>query len=100
MPFESGQSGNPAGRPPGAKDAKGRAAKAIALSFVRQYFDTGQAKRDWTKMKPGERWAVICRLLAIVTPRDQRISLAGLQPGEAARIVLEAAGMLSNEEEE
>lgn len=99
MRFKPGESGNPEGRPRGAKDRKGRAAKTLALSFVKAYFDSGEARKDWRKMKPYERWSIICRLLSIVVPRDQRINLAGMDPGEAARLVLEAANLLDDEEE-
>lgn len=100
MPFVKGQSGNPDGRPKGARDKNGRIAKQTALSFIRLYFDSGEAKRDWQKMKPFERWQIICRLMSIVIPRETaaRISLAGMPPAEAARLVLEAAGLLDEEE--
>lgn len=100
MPFKPGTSGNPAGRPKGAKDRAGRAAKATALSFIRVYFDNGQAQKDWQKMKPFERWSIICRLLSIVIPKEtnQRINLAGMAPADAARLVLEAANLLDEEE--
>lgn len=100
MKFKPGTSGNPAGRPQGAKDKTGRAAKSRALAFIRVYFDSGQARKDWQKMKPYERWSIICRLLSIVIPKEtnQRINLAGMNPSEAARLVLEAANLLEEEE--
>lgn len=98
--FKPGQSGNPKGRPAGAKDKAGRAAKATALEFIGAYFKTGQAQKDWKTMKPFERWSIICRLLSIVIPKEttSKISLAGMDPAEAARVVLEAAGLLEEEE--
>lgn len=100
MKFKPGQSGNPAGRPKGARDKNGRAAKSTALAFIGEYFRTGQAQKDWQKLKPNERWHVICRLLSIVTPREttQRVSLGGMPPEDAARLVLEAANLLDEEE--
>lgn len=100
MPFKPGKSGNPTGRPKGARDKNGRAAKSTALSFIRVYFDSGEARKDWQKMKPYERWSIICRLMSIVIPKETaaRVSLAGMPPEDAARLVLEAAGLIDEEE--
>ncbi len=100
MAFQPGTSGNPAGRPRGAKDKAGKAAKETALAFIGEYFTQGQALKDWKRMKPYERWNIICRLLSIVIPKEtnQKINLAGMPPEDAARLVLEAAGLLEEEE--
>lgn len=100
MKFKTGQSGNPAGRPRGAKDKAGKAAKKTALAFIGEYFSEGQALKDWKKMQPFQRWTIICRLLGIVVPKEtnQKINLAGMPAQDAARLVLEAANLLDEEE--
>lgn len=100
MKWQPGQSGNPAGRPRGAKDKAGKDAKLVALSFIQEYFAEGQAGKDWKRMQPFQRWTIICRLLGLTIPKEtnQKINLTGMQPQEAARLVLEAANLLEEEE--
>lgn len=66
MPFTKGISGNPAGRPLGAKTKRTSEIKALVQEFVSSNLETLQA--DFDALEPKDRLAFIEKLLKFVIP--------------------------------
>jgi hypothetical protein len=73
MPFEKGQSGNPAGRPKGAKDKATQELRDWVKSFLEG--KTKDLEREWKELKPEQKFALFEKLLAYTLPKPQTIDL-------------------------
>lgn len=72
MPFKKGQSGNPTGKPPGAKNKIGIQLRETISNFLIDNFDVIQ--KDFKKLQPKDRAKLYCDLLQYGLPRLQAIS--------------------------
>lgn len=72
MPFKKGQSGNPTGKPPGAKNKIGIQLRETISNFLINNFDVIQ--KDFKKLQPKDRAKLYCDLLQYGLPRLQAIS--------------------------
>jgi hypothetical protein len=70
MPFKAGQSGNPSGRPRGAKDKIARPTKQRLADFLAEDFDL--AVKDWAKLTPADRWQRRPALYEFILPKLAR----------------------------
>jgi hypothetical protein len=73
MPFEKGKSGNPGGRPKGAKDKATRELRDWLKTFLEG--KTKDLEREWKKLKPEQKFSLFERLLAYSLPKPQSIDL-------------------------
>lgn len=64
--FKPGQSGNPAGRKPGAKNKTSEELRSVVQAFIEANWQKVQA--DFNALKPGERLAFLNNLLRHVLP--------------------------------
>ncbi len=71
MPWQPGQSGNPKGRPSGARNKSGIQARNFIAQFIED--DSPLAVEDWQALTPWERWQVRTRLMDFVLPKLQRV---------------------------
>ncbi|MBL7914573.1 MAG: hypothetical protein JNL49_05955 [Bacteroidia bacterium] len=72
MPFKKGESGNPTGKPPGAKNKIGIQLRETISNFLIDNFDTIQ--KDFKKLNPKDRAKIYCDLLQYGLPRLQAVS--------------------------
>jgi hypothetical protein len=72
MPFKKGESGNPTGKPPGAKNKIGIQLRETISNFLINNFDVIQ--KDFKKLQPKDRAKLYCDLLQYGLPRLQAIS--------------------------
>lgn len=61
------------GRPKGAKNKVTHKIKQAMGDFVGTYLGSEQAKKDWDKLKPYERFSLIQRMSAPLIPREYSI---------------------------
>lgn len=73
MPFGKGQSGNPAGRPKGAKDKATQELRDWVKGFLEG--KTKDLEREWKELKPEQKFALFEKLLAYTLPKPQTIDL-------------------------
>jgi hypothetical protein len=71
MAFTKGRSGNPAGRPKGAKDKLPRPIRERLAAWLENDFD--KALSDWQELTPSERWQRRASLYEFVLPRLARV---------------------------
>jgi hypothetical protein len=72
MAFKSGRSGNPTGRPKGAKNKAGKDLRILISNFLEQRFD--KMIKDFDKLEPKDRLKVYTDLLQYGLPKLQAVS--------------------------
>jgi hypothetical protein len=73
MPFEQGISGNPEGRPKGAKNKNGLELRETISNFLENNF--AKIVEDFHYLKPKDRVKLYCDLLQYGLPRLQAVQL-------------------------
>ena len=73
MPFRKGESGNPSGRPKGAKNKLTEELRNRITVFLSDHFDTIQT--DFQRMDPEERARLYFGLLKFGLPQLQAVSM-------------------------
>ncbi|HXB11645.1 MAG TPA: DUF5681 domain-containing protein [Bacteroidia bacterium] len=67
MPFEKGESGNPAGRPKGSMNAKAKLLRQMISDFLVENFE--EVQKSFKEIPPKEKIKVYCNLLAFAVPK-------------------------------
>ena len=67
MPFEKGESGNPAGRPKGAMNATAKLLRQMISDFLVENFV--EVQKSFKEIPPKEKIKVYCHLLAFAVPK-------------------------------
>lgn len=75
MKYKKGQSGNPEGRPTGAKNKIGKDLRERIINFLSDEFTTVQ--NDFSKLQPRERVRLYCDLLQYGLPKLQAVTHEG-----------------------
>ena len=73
MPFTQGMSGNPEGRPKGAKNRTGLQLRQTISDFLESNFE--KITQDFEELKPAERIRYYCDLLQYGLPRLQSVQI-------------------------
>ncbi|HKC37702.1 MAG TPA: DUF5681 domain-containing protein [Chitinophagaceae bacterium] len=73
MPFEKGKSGNPDGRPEGAKNKITGELRTTITNFLEDNFE--KVVQDFNALSPKERAKLYCDLLQYGLPKLQSVSL-------------------------
>jgi vacuolar-type H+-ATPase subunit E/Vma4 len=69
MSFEKGQSGNPNGRPKGAKDKATKEIREKIASILEEHFTPERVTEDLEAMEPKERLMFLSKLLDYAVPK-------------------------------
>ena len=67
MPFEKGESGNPAGRPKGAMNATAKLLRQMISDFLVENFE--EVQKSFKEVPPKEKIKTYCHLLAFAVPK-------------------------------
>jgi len=67
MPFEKGESGNPAGRPKGAMNATAKLLRQMISDFLVENFE--EVTKSFKELPPKEKVKTFCKLLTFAVPR-------------------------------
>jgi hypothetical protein len=73
MPFKQGKSGNPEGKPMGAKNKIGLQLRETITDFLSENFE--KIVEDFSSLKPRDRVKLYCDLLQYGLPKLQSVSL-------------------------
>jgi len=73
MAFEKGVSGNPSGKPPGARNKTGLQLRETITNFLSENFP--KVIEDFNSLKPRDRVKLYCDLLQYGLPKLQSVSL-------------------------
>ena len=85
--FQSGKSGNPSGRPKGAKGKINKDIKALLNDIVLNNIEAVQA--DLTALDPKDRLMILERFISYLVPKAQRINIESLTEGQLDKLVNE-----------
>src|SRR5689334_8287578 len=95
MPFEKGQSGNPEGRPQGAKNKIALELRSTIINFLEDNFE--KVVQDFNALSPKDRAKLYCDLLQYGLPKLQTVALG--MDGESSKLSLGIDfGKLSDEQ--
>lgn len=90
MKFKAGISGNPTGRPKGAKNLTTLQVKEILTGIIQQHLKPGQINRDLKELKPKDRLEILVKLATFIIPRPTETSLKfdfeSLEPDKVEQI--------------
>ena len=75
MAFRKGISGNPKGRPAGAKDKKSEQLREWLMGIFKKHRDT--LAEDLAAVDPATRWNIIAKLLPYILPRLNAVEIEG-----------------------
>src|ERR1700722_2769502 len=67
MPFEKGESGNPAGRPKGSLNKTAKDLRQMISDFLVENFE--EVQKSFKEIPPKEKIKVYCHLLAFAVPK-------------------------------
>lgn len=67
MPFEKGESGNPAGRPKGSLNKTAKDLRQMITDFLVENFE--EVQKCFNEIPPKEKIKVYCKLLAFALPK-------------------------------
>ena len=67
MPFEKGESGNPAGRPKGSMNATAKLLRQMISDFLVENFE--EVTKSFKELPPKEKVKTFCKLLTFAVPR-------------------------------
>ncbi len=73
MPFKQGKSGNPQGKPKGAKNKTGLQLRETITDFLNDNFT--KIVKDFNTLKPKDRVKLYCDLLQYGLPKLQSVTL-------------------------
>jgi len=89
MPFEKGKSGNPGGRPKGARNISSGEVKKIILEILGREFNPDRISEDLKGLKPQQRLNFFLRLASLILPKEQdlKINYERLTPEQVDLII-------------
>jgi hypothetical protein len=67
MPFEKGESGNPAGRPKGSMNATAKLLRQMISDFLVENFE--EVQQSFKELPPKEKVKTFCKLLTFAVPK-------------------------------
>lgn len=77
MKYKKGQSGNPDGRPVGAKDKKNTELRDRVLSILNKHFTDDKIEKDLRSLKAVERLNFMLKLMEYAIPKLRTMELFG-----------------------
>lgn len=75
MPFKKGQSGNPGGRPAGAKNKSTEEIRGKIADILAEHFTPEKVAKNLEAMEPKERLLFLTKLLEYSTPKLKQTDL-------------------------
>ena len=78
--FEKGKSGNPAGRPKGAKNKATNNLRKWLEAFLQEKFP--EIEKSFDKLEPYQKWSIVEKLLQYSIPKMQAVSVEAMVEAE------------------
>jgi hypothetical protein len=75
MAFKEGVSGNPGGRPKGAKNITSSEVKELVLSVMQKDYSLNKISKDLKALKPQQRLNFFLRLAQLVIPKENALKI-------------------------